>query len=425
MTAAFHSKSNNNFTIINTVQIGDIALVALMVFSLFSYGTVWNGFSAGQITLFRLAGSFFAVLILLCKSSRFRERQFDAFGLLATIYALYVSIQGLFAPAGQAGAVVQGLLIFLVCNVPAYFATKYGFQTLNNILFYLFFMVVCIMDLFAFATNGRGFPVIESAYLISSNFIFGNKFLLAYANMLTFGLGGTKLKSRISLFVMGLGSLASCAASECSTGVIGMLAMLVVTFWPLENMHAGRFKHGWIIVVLIVGMAVVAIAGTWIMTLPVVQSFTVGVLGETADFSGRLPIYEQLIGWFLEKPIFGYGSSLAANAVVVLNNGAADCQEGLFQIILTNGLLGAGLFIALCYVALKNADGAPKTARGLYSYLIAMAFASLVEINLGPFFLLGLSLMRGASEIQARIADNNIDVSTETSYWSGVKLGQS
>lgn len=425
MIAACNSKSNNNYSIISTVQIGDIVLVVLTVLSMFSYGTVWNGFSAGQITLFRLAGSFFALLILLCKSARFHERKFDAFGLLATIYALYVSIQGLFAPAGQAGAVVQGLLIFLVCNVPAYFAAKYCFQTLNNILFYFFFIVVCSMDLFAFATNGRGFPVAESAYLISSNYIFGNKFLLAYANMLAFGLGGIKLKSRMSLFVLGLGFLASCAVSECSTGVIGMLVMLVLTFWPLEPMNAGRFKHGWIIVVLIVGMAVVAIAGTWLMTLPVVQSFTVGVLGETADFSGRLPIYEQIIGWFLERPIFGYGSNLAANTVVVLNNGATDCQEGLFQIILSNGLLGAGLFVALCYVALKNADGAPKTARGLYSYLIAMAFASLVEINLGPFFLLGLSLMKEASEIQVQTGDGNVDPSTKTNYLSGTKLGQS
>lgn len=425
MIATCHSKSNNNYSIVSTVQIGDITLVVLTVLSMFSYGTVWNGFSAGQITLFRLAGSFFAALILICKSLRLCERKFGTFGILATIYALYISIQGLFAPAGQAGAVVQGLLTFLVCNVPSYFAAKYCFRTLNNLLFYFFCTTVCVMDLFAFATNGRGFSVVESTYLISSNFIFGNKFLLAYANMLTFGLGAFKLKSRTSLLALGFGALASCAVSECSTGVIGMLIMLAITFWPLKTMNTSRLKHGWIVVALIVGMAVVAIAGTWIMTLPAVQSFTVGVLGETADFSGRLPIYEQIIGWFLKRPIFGYGSSLAANTVVVLNNGAADCQEGLFQIILSNGLLGAGLFIALCYVALKYVDRAPETAMSLYSYLIAMAFASLVEINLGPFFLLGLSLMKSASEIQVQTGDGNIDPSTKTNYLSGAKLGQS
>ena len=68
MIATCHSKSNNNYSIVSTVQIGDITLVVLTVLSMFSYGTVWNGFSAGQITLFRLAGSLFMRCIFLYKA---------------------------------------------------------------------------------------------------------------------------------------------------------------------------------------------------------------------------------------------------------------------------------------------------------------------------------------------------------------------
>jgi len=199
-----------------------------------------------------------------------------------------------------------------------------------------------------------------------------------------------------SCSMMSIIAVAACAIAKCSTGVICVGIILLLIGKPSVGARGANGK--WLVPALIVAMAVVAIAGTWVMTLPVVQSFTVGVLGKTGDYSGRLPIYGQIPGWFLENPIFGYGSTSAANAVVVLNNGATDCQEGLFQILLANGLVGAIVFLALCLVALDGYSKTDKRARGIYAYLVSMALASLVEINLGSFFLLGLSLMSVTSQ---------------------------
>lgn len=381
------SKNQNvKYGIVSTVELGDMAAVLLMVAAMHPYGTAWNSLASGQITILRLFAALLCLAIVLFKSSNHRR---DAVEILAAAYAALIIVQGLMSSGGQAGSVAQGLLVFLVFAVPSYFIDKYGVAALIQLLFALFGVSVVVMDLFAFATGGKGFLVVEDAYTYSSNYYFGNKFVLSYANMFLLALGGYKFKSGIRTALLAVVAFSACAISECSTGVIGIVVMCLFIFWPFKR----KVGCGWLVPVLIVAMALIAVVGTYIMELPAVQSFTVGVLGETPDFSGRLPIYSQIPGWFFESPIFGYGSSAAANAVVRLNNGAADCQVGLFQILLSNGLIGGLLFLSICFASLAGVSETRANAWGIYSYLIAMALASLVEINLGPFFLLGLSLM--------------------------------
>ena len=91
----------------------------------------------------------------------------------------------------------------------------------------------------------------------------------------------------------------------------------------------------------------------------------------------------------------GYGSYGAANMAVYNACGAPDAQEGLFHILLANGLVGAVLILALCYSIAKDCRDAGVSAvtNPMLAYLVAMAICSYVEINLAGLFLLGLSLM--------------------------------
>ena len=383
---AVAKKGIHSSLFISIAELGDLVALFLLIAAMFSYGTSWTGLSAGDITLVRLLFAVVSVAIVLIKSKN-RKCQINKAIIL---YVSLIIVEGILCPRGQASSVLQGILCLGVFLLPAALSQKYGIDNLIKLLIVFFAPCVLAMDLFCFATNGTGFLVPENEYIFSNNYYLGNKFVLSYSNMLLLALFSYRYRSRMPFVCFGAVALFACLVSECSTGVIGVLLMLAYTLWPFHKNNSGsRFT----VPVLILTMAFVSIAGTWLMTLPLVQSFTMGVLGETSDFSGRLPIYAQIMDWVMVSPVFGYGSSLAANNIVSIYNGATDCQEGLFQIVMSNGLMGAALFLCVCFSSLRNLSIASPRVRGLHSYLIAMAVASLVEIDLGFFFLLGLSVV--------------------------------
>lgn len=381
-----HKLKGDRFFYLSVVELGDLIAFILLIVAMFSFGTSWNGLSGGDLTLIRLACAFTSVCITLPKA----YKQKVTVNKAILLYSSLIIVGGFVCSCGQAGAALQGLLCLGLFLQPLVFSQKYGVNNLISLLTASLSVCVLVMDIFSLATNGDGFLVAENEYVFSNNYYLGNKFVLSYANMLLLALISYRYSSMVPFITFGIFSVLICFISKCSTGVIGSLLILCYTLWPVRGNNAGSI---FTVPFLIVAMALVAVAGTWLMTLPIVQSFTVGLLGETADFSGRLPIYSQILGWVMKAPIFGYGSSLAANNIVVFYNGAADCQEGLFQIIMSNGFLGAALFLYVCFISLKNLRDASSRVRGIHSYLIAMAFASLVEINLGSFFLLGLSIL--------------------------------
>lgn len=379
------SNKSNFFSI---VRLGDITVVTFMITAMFPYGTVWNSFTGEQITAFRLI---LTTITLIAVVIKFKNLKIDKVGFIAALYAGLVILQALLSPIGPGSSVTRGLLGLLVFAVPFMFAKRYGKSNLISILFILFLIAAIIMNGVSLLSNGQGFLVAENAYIFSSNYLLGNKFILSYTNMLLLALYAYRAKSTVRIILVGIIVTIACLIANCSTGVIGTIVMIICIILPNINIHIISKK--WLIPAIIVTMAIIAVAASWIMTLPAVQAFTVGVLGETPDFSGRLPIYSQIMDWFLVHPFFGYGSTAAANSIVVLNNGAADCQEGLFQILLSNGLVGGIIFLMLCVASLSNFTNNDNRTRGVFAYLVAMGLISLVEINLSYFFLLGLSLM--------------------------------
>lgn len=383
-----NKRSNKSHSIVSTVELGDLFAILFMVLAMFSYGSVWTKLTGGQITAFRLTTLMISLILTLWKS---KEIKFTLPLIFALIYSGIVVIQAAMTPPGQGGNIMQGLLIFLVFLVPLNFARRYGIHTLISLIFGIFFIAFILMAGFAVISGGVGFLVKENDYIFSSNYILGNKFVLSYTGLLTLSLFFYKYKSIVKTMTMGIFIGLICFYVDCSTGVIG--AVIMMLFILIPRVYKSGVGGMWMIPCIIVVMALIAVAGTWILKLPAIQSLTVGILGESSDFTGRLPIYNKILDWFLIKPIFGFGSTSLVNLTVAVNTGAADCQEGLFQILLTNGLIGGLIFLGLCVVSLRSSLSSDLRFRGIYSYLIAMACASLVEINLGSFFLLGLSLM--------------------------------
>ena len=128
--------------------------------------------------------------------------------------------------------------------------------------------------------------------------------------------------------------------------------------------------------------------------------FITNVLGESSDLTGRIFIYPVLIGLFIKRPLLGYLTANGANQAVIGACGAADAQEGLFHILLTNGLIGAVLFLITEYVSIGRIHYMGRREHGLYAFVVAMTVCSVVEINLGLPFIFGLSLLASSLEVR-------------------------
>lgn len=370
-----------------TVSLSDIALVVLLVASLFNYATVWTGLSLAQLSAVRLA-----CLIPCLVNAIFRIllKGTKALDVVVYLYAALRVIQGLFA-MNPGNSVLIGLLSLFVFTVLSYFSEKYGSVKLVSLLFWLFLVVTVSMDVFTFTTHGNGFLVRESEWATSSYYIFGNKFLLAYVNMLFFGLCVYKFHSIWATVAIAAFCISACSSADCSTGIVGILTMLAVImlYRPLKPI----ITRPWFVCVLIILMGIVTIIATSIFQLPAANFFITTVLGRDSDLTGRLGIYPYLMEYWLKAPLFGYGSDGSANYVLMTSISAVNTQEGLFQILFSNGLIGALLFLSICFFSMKKISYLDEREVGIYAFVISMSFCSLVEINLSELFLFGVSLI--------------------------------
>lgn len=368
------------------VEIRDLLVVLASLCAIFNYGSSWTGLTGSQLTLLRLAIALFACLLI---GLRFPWKSLELYEKAGLTYCGFVFIEGLFGRISPGSAWVEGITGALLFVVPSQLRRKYGKDLAGLIICLMTCLIIALIDIFAIATAGRGFVTQDNEFLFSSNYLIGDKFLLAYMNMLCFALLYWRFPSVQSLILFGTISLFVCSVIECSTGVTGTIIMIVVIAlsYPVRVVPAGRFFLPTTTVVL----AVVAVAFTGLLTWGPFGHFITNFLGESSDLTGRTMIYPVLMSLFLKKPLFGYLTGNGANQAVAAACGAADAQEGLFHILLTNGLMGVVLFLIMECTALRDACSMHRREQGVYAFIFAMTACSVVEINLGLPLLLGLS----------------------------------
>lgn len=374
--------------IINRVDLRYLFSMVFMVLSFFSFGASSVGLSPFESTVAK-----FALIVLCCGFTilKINTLKLHSIYLVVLLYTAYVGIEGIIFSDNVGSVIVSVLQILVVYFGIRIVADKYGVRITVNIIFYLLLVIDILMLLICIATKGAGIPIHENEYVISHHYFFGNKFVISYLNMLLIALAYYKYESVLCILLFSVYGIVFCAAVQCSTGIIGILLMVIL--YVINVMTNKSLKYSYFVPILLIGMALIAVYGTWIMRLPMIQSFAEGVLGESSDFSNRLNIYPRFIEWFLDKPLFGYGSGDVIGAIVWEQTGASNCQEGLFQIIFSNGLIGAVLFLFICFYSLRRINFLPCRCDYLYMYICSMSIISLVEINLSNLYFLGLSLL--------------------------------
>ena len=376
------------------VEIRDLLIVMASLLAMFNYGTSWTGLTGSQLTTLRLLIALFACALVLFRVSWSALSRYEKAGL---VYCGLVFVEGLFGKVSPGSAWVESMVSALLFILPSELRRKYGNELSGTTICLIACLLICVVDVFAIATGGKGLVTQDNEYLFSSNYIIGDKFLLSYMNMFCFALIYWKIPSVITLVVFGSISFWISALVGCSTGMTGTIVMILMILlsYPVRALPTHRL----LVPTLTVLLAIVAVAFTGLLTWGPFGRFIANVLGESSDLTGRIFIYPVLFGLFVKRPLFGYLTANGANQAVIGACGAADAQEGLFHILLTNGLVGAVLFLIMEYVAFNRIQYMSRREHGLYAFVVAMTVCSMVEINLGMPFILGLSILASSLEV--------------------------
>lgn len=370
------------------VEIRDLLVVIASVCAIFNYGSSWTGLTGSQLTLLRLGIALFACLLF---DFRLSWKSLDFYEKAGLVYCGIVFAGGLFGKISPGSAWVEGIVGALLFLVPSQLRRKYGNELAGLVICVTTCVLIALADVFAIATAGKGFVTQDNEFLSSSNYLIGDKFLLSYMNMLCFALLYWRFPSVVSLVVFGSFSLFMSSLVECSTGVTGTLIMIVVIVlsYPLRAVPISRY----FVPTMTVLLAVVAVAFTGLLTWGPFGQFITNFLGESSDLTGRTMIYPVLMALFMKRPLLGYLTGNGANQAVIAACGAADAQEGLFHILLSNGLVGAVAFLVMEYAVLEKTRFMQRREQGIYAFIFAMTACSVVEINLGLPLLFGLSFL--------------------------------
>ena len=232
---------------------------------------------------------------------------------------------------------------------------------------------------------------------VQNEFLFlGGKFPTAY--MLIFNLmlfliswkGNKLLKSKYKktiFFVLCLVDIIVCILIETATGVVAIALFFVFMILPGKILKI--VNKPVVLIMLIVGSMVIVFSLNIIISLPIVQSLIVNVLHEDLSLTGRMQLYELLFPLMMKSGLWGggYGSYVATRLGY---HGWYNAQNGLAEIILTYGFLGAGSFLLMVFtVSLKSKE----QIKPLNSALLVFIIIAIVEIPFNMSFVLLLALI--------------------------------
>lgn len=325
-------------------------------------------------------------------------------GLFLFIYPLVIIIScivnreaisyGHVARGGTNALIMIGIFL-LVHKYIRIYGTEKLFKILYKMSKLYFFLTVIWIGILLITEK------LEEA--IEGEFLFlGGKFATAY--MLIFYLmffctswAGNKFFSKkskgilflfLTVFCMGI-----CILIHSMTGFVAAALFLIAVCVPetiLKLVNKPIVLSG-----LIIGSMVLIFFLSIILSSTLVQNLLTNILHKDLSLTGRMQLYALLYPLILKSGWWGSGfGSYVANQLGY--HGWYNAQNGLTEIILTYGFIGAGAFLIMVFVASLNSCDCIKPLNAVILVFIAIAIVE-IPFNLSFVFLLAL-LMFSNSE---------------------------
>lgn len=230
-----------------------------------------------------------------------------------------------------------------------------------------------------------------------SGYLLGNKFQVAYMHywgLLLYILKNSydkKLKIRKMYYGIGFCAIISIIV-QCTTALIGS----IILFYFLSRWNK---THKWIYNPLFALLFLLICSSFFfifsnILDNSFVQYILVDILNEDPTLTGRMGIYQSLIGFLSLGSIWGYGLG-NSHFILAYLFGVANAQNGILDVWIEQGLIGTFLFLCILFILIKHIE---KNFYKLFTYPIlafiyTYIYLSSVEITLGINFMLLLAFL--------------------------------
>lgn len=229
-----------------------------------------------------------------------------------------------------------------------------------------------------------------------ASYFFGNKFSSSYLFIFWIALYGAThkmdlWKSRIRHIVLFIFSIAFTLYIGCATATVTLVILFIVVLIPSQKIRMLFLNEKFAVGALLLS-ALIAFGMGEILKIDLINDIVSDFFEKSYTVTGRLEIYNvYLMNIIRDSFWFGYGYS---NSVMKSLTGLyANAQNGLLEIMVNMGFLSVIALLITVFICFKNTS---KTNKSFYISIIiyGMIIASVFEVALNWFFLLGICLQR-------------------------------
>ena len=283
-------------------------------------------------------------------------------------------------------AIMYGLtLLVSIMYFEIQFEKNNDYRTLKIIAIFLG-VYVAVSDVLILLNGGIG--TFDDLYFV------GNKFLVSYDNLIFICFAWYLIffkNKKINLIffeILAVFSAIISSMTQCSTGVVGSVCLMIML---LGKRRIKRFiQNPKVIIALFVICFLFVFWCPFLLALEPVKWLIVDVLGEDLTLTSRTNIFLNLPRIVKQSPLFGYGYGSTAE-IMRFYTGCTDTQNGLWEIIVSNGIIGGILYTVICFYLLYSRNNIKsENTYPFICYSIIMIILSSIEITYGILFIVVL-----------------------------------
>ncbi len=260
---------------------------------------------------------------------------------------------------------------------------------------FLYFLIVCFINDLMWVANGFQ-PLVEGNLKLSilPQFFVGNKFSVMYYHITLSALflvlyKGRRRRNLIILF--GIVLIILSFAFDCATTAVGSFAFMIMLL--MEGKRKSLLESKLTIAIALAASAIFPFISEKIMNIGFIQRIVVSLLGRNVSITGRVGIFSHIESLVKTNPFFGVGR-LNVTSVITAASSAANIQNGLWQIAITYGIIGATLLICVVMSCVRPIYKSTQSIHG-YTVLVLIytfIFIGVVEITYGSILLLPVAI---------------------------------
>lgn len=206
--------------------------------------------------------------------------------------------------------------------------------------------------------------------------------LFCVTNKVTTYRSKLKLTALIALFIW------VAIMSECTTALLGGATLFI--FYLAKPWFNKLSRKPIVSIIYIAICNSFLLVNTALLSVPAIKYVIENVLNESVTLTGRTNIYLKMYSLVNMNLLWGYGYD-NNYSMSMEYTGAGDVQNGIFDCLVSYGIIGTGIMLFVVVFAIKK--GAKKTHTAWLGLLFAFITMSMVEITFRRMFFVVLAFV--------------------------------